>query len=195
MDIELGQLFDETGVSASFVGELDPGTQYVVRVFSRASGGSSASQPTPDMVVSTLTAAQNCTFTIGYWKNHPGAWPVTSLTLGSVVYNSADLLSILNESSGGNGLLTLAHQLIAAKLSLANGANPTFISSTIAAADAQIGSLVCPPIGADSLPSGSTSANAHTLDDWNNGITGPGHCAETAAKPATWGHLKAVYRN
>jgi hypothetical protein len=195
MDIELGQLFDETGVNATSVNELEAGTEYVVRVYSRASGGSSASQPTPDMVVSTLTAAQNCTFTIGYWKNHPGAWPVLSLQLGNVVYNQADLLAILNEQANGNGLITLAHQLIAAKLSIANGANPSFISGTIAAADAQIGNLVVPPIGSDSLPASATSADAHTLDEWNNGITGPGHCAETPATPSTWGKIKSTYRN
>jgi hypothetical protein len=195
MEIELGQLFDETGVSATSVNELEAGTEYVVRVFSRAAGGFSASQPTTDMVVSTLTAAQNCTFTIGYWKTHPGAWPVLSLTLGNVVYNQADLLSILNEPANGNGLISLAHQLIAAKLSIANGANPSFISATIASADAQIGNLIVPPVGTDFLSPASTSADSHALDDWNNGLTGPGHCAETPATPSTWGKIKSTYRN
>jgi hypothetical protein len=194
MDIELGQLFDESGVSASFVDELAPGTEYVVRVYSRAAGDASASQPTPDMVVATANAAQNCTFTIGYWKNHELAWPALSLTLGSVAYNQADLLAILNEPAGGNGLLILAHQLIAAKLNILNGANPSFISATITAADAQIGALVCPPIGADTLPSASVSPNSHDLDDWNNGLTGPGHCGTVPALPSTWGKVKSTYR-
>jgi hypothetical protein len=195
MDIELGQLFDESGVSASFVDELEANTEYVVRVYSRAAGGSSASPPSPDMVIATATAAQNCTFTVGYWKNHELAWPVLGLQLGNVVYNQADLLAILNEPAGGNGLLILAHQLIAAKLNLANGANPSFIAATIAAGDALIGNLVCPPIGSDSLPSASTSADAHSLDDWNNGETGPGHCATVPAQPSTWGKVKSTYRN
>ncbi|MEP7027484.1 MAG: hypothetical protein ABI960_02705 [Candidatus Eisenbacteria bacterium] len=194
MAIELGQLFDETGVAATSTEELQAGTQYVVRVYARGGGGFAASQPTADAVVSTMTAAQNCTYTQGYWKNHAGAWPVLSLTLGTVTYNQAQLLSILNEPSGGNGLIILAHQLIAAKLNLANGASPSFISPTIAAADAQIGSLVIPPVGAGSLPSSTTSANSHTLDDWNNGITGPGHCGSTPARAATWGSLKGLYR-
>jgi hypothetical protein len=193
MDIELGQLFDETGVSATTTAELDAGTAYVVRVFARGGNGFTDSQPTADAVVSTLNAAQNCTFTIGYWKTHPGAWPVTSLTLGTVTYNQADLLAILNEPSGGNGLLILAHQLIAAKLNLINGANPSFISATIADADALIGGLVPPPVGGDFLDPSVTTADSHMLDDWNNGITGPGHCGDTASKPATWGHLKSMY--
>jgi hypothetical protein len=195
MAIELGQLFDETGVATASSDELEAGTQYVVRVFARGTGAADASNPTADVVVSTLTAAQNCTFTIGYWKNHPGAWPTTNLTLGSVNYTAAELLSILNTPSGGNGLLILAHQLIAAKLNILNGADGSFVNATIAAADAQIGALVCPPVGSDSLTPGSTSANAHILDDWNNGLTGPGHCAETPATPSTWGKLKSQYRN
>lgn len=195
MSVELGQLFDETGVSSSFVEELEPNTQYVVRVYSRASGAASASQPTADLVVSTSPPAQNCTLTQGYWKNHEENWPVLSLTLGSVNYTKAQLLAILAQPSVGNGLIILAHQLIAAKLNLANGANPSFISATIAAADAQIGSLVVPPVGGGSLPSASTSANGHTLDDWNNGITGPGHCGTVDATNSSWGKLKSMYRN
>jgi hypothetical protein len=194
MAIELGQLFDETGVATASSDELEAGTQYVVRVFARGTGAADASNPTADVVVSTLTAAQNCTFTIGYWKNHELAWPALSLNLGSVAYNQADLLAILNEPAGGNGLLILAHQLIAAKLNILNGANPSFISATITAADAQIGALVCPPIGADTLPSAAVSANSHDLDDWNNGVTGPGHCGTVPALPSTWGKVKSTYR-
>jgi len=195
MSIELGQLFDESGVVASDTDELQAGTQYVVRVFARGTGALDASNPTADIVVETLPAAQNCTFTIGYWKTHPGAWPTSSLTLGTVNYTAAELLAILNTPSGGNGLIILCHQLIAAKLNIINGANGSIVNAIIAAGDAQIGSLICPSIGSDSLTPGSTSAASHTLDDWNNGITGPGHCAETAATPATWGKIKSQYRN
>jgi len=197
MAIELGQLFDESGVvvEAGDNEELAASTQYVVRVFARATGVLDASNPTADIVVGTGNPAQNCTFTVGYWKNHPGAWPTTSLTLGTVNYTAAELLSILNEPAGGNGLIILAHQLIAAKLNILNGADGSFINATIAAADAQIGSLVVPPVGSDFLAPAVTSANAHTLDDWNNGITGPGHCAETPATPSTWGKIKSAYHN
>lgn len=193
--IELGQLFDETGVVASSTDELEAGTDYVVHVTARGGAGLADSQPSTDLVVRTLSAVQNCTFTLGYWKNHTGAWPVLNLTLGTVTYNQAQLLSILNQPSGGNGLIILAHQLIAAKLNLANGANPSFISATITAADAQIGALVVPPVGSGYLPSASTSANSHTLDEWNNGITGPGHCASTPAANSTWGSIKSLYRH
>ena len=194
IEVELGQLFDETGVTAGATGELDPGTQYVVRVRSQGVGATDPSAFTDLMIVNSAPLAQNCTYTQGYWKNHFEAWPVTSLTLGTVNYTAAELLAILNQPAGGNKLIILAHQLIAAKLNLANGANPTAAAATIAAADALIGSLVVPPIGGDSLPPSPAVGYANTLDDFNNGLIGPGHCGTVPASAATWGQMKALYR-
>src|SRR5436305_9837109 len=84
------------------------------------------------LAISTGTCSGGCTFTLGYWKNHPGAWPVTSLTLGSTTYSQAQLLSIFNTPVRGNGLISLAHQLIAAKLNILAGANSSSVSSSIA---------------------------------------------------------------
>jgi len=95
----------------------------------------------------------------------------------------------------GNGLISLAHQLIAAKLNIAQGADPTAASAAIAAADALIGSLIVPPTpGFGSLPTSSTSSLTQTLDDFNNGITGPGHCGNVPTRQNTWGQLKTSYR-
>jgi hypothetical protein len=84
--------------------------------------------------------AGKCPLSQGFWKTHPGAWPVTSLTLGSQTYTQAELLAILNTPTGGSGgadaSVILADQLIAAKLNIANGSDATPISSTIADADA-----------------------------------------------------------
>jgi hypothetical protein len=81
----------------------------------------------------------------GYWKN-ASTWPAASLTLGSRNYTRTELLSILHQPAGGNGLIILAYQLIAAKLNIANGSDATGIASTIAAADALIGGNVVPPV-------------------------------------------------
>ena len=62
-----------------------------------------------------------CTFTQGFWQNHPEVWPVQSLTLGGRVYTQAELLLIFDAPVAGNGLIALAHQLIAAKLNVAMG--------------------------------------------------------------------------
>ena len=54
--------------------------------------------------------------TQGFWKNHPNDWPVDELDLGTESYDQAALSVILNQPVQGNGLVSLAKQLIAAKL-------------------------------------------------------------------------------
>jgi hypothetical protein len=191
---EVGDMFDETGVSTNYNYELDENTEYVFRVRAKGDAAGQVSPNSATLFTATIPHTQNCTFTQGYWKNHPEAWPVGGLTLGTVPYTAAQLLLIFGQPASGNGLISLCHQLIAAKLNLAQGADPTAISATIAAADALIGGLVCPPIGGGFLAPGTTSALTDTLDDFNSGLIGPGHCAETPTQNTTWGRLKAIYR-
>ena len=194
--VQLGDLFDETGVSTAQHGELLEGTEYVVRVRANGDGMAAASAPSDIVRASTLVrSSQECTYTQGYWKNHTEVWPVGSLTLGTVNYTAAQLLQIFNEPARGNGLLSLAHQLIAAKLNIAQGASaPAGVATAIAQADALIGNMIAPPIGAGSLAPGATSGLTTTLDNFNQGITGPGHCGSTPTKTPTWGELKTLYR-
>jgi len=192
--IEVGDLFDETGLLANNVRELGDQQQYVIHVQAVGTATDLASDQSTDLQATTQPASQNCTFTQGYWKNHPDAWPVNSLTLGTVTYTKAQLIQIFNEPAKGNGLVSLAHQLIAAKLNIANGADPTPILATINAADAQIGNLVVPPIGSGFLDPDETDANAQILDDYNNGKLGVNHCAVVRAQTSTWGNVKGIYR-
>jgi hypothetical protein len=194
IEVELGQLFDETGVLATDTEELVPATEYVIRIRANGAAAGDPSEFSETMVVSSAPLAQNCTFTLGYWKNHPDQWPTTSLTLGTVAYSASELLAILNHPAGGNKLVILAHQLIAAKLNLLSGADPSAAAATIASADALIGGLICPPIGSDSLPSSPATSYANLLDDFNNGIIGPGHCGTTPAVARSWGSVKSMYR-
>ncbi len=119
--------------------------------------------------------AGDCTLTQGYWKNHEEAWPVSSLTLGNVTYTKAELLVIFTTPVKGNGLISLAHQLIAAKLNVAAGADDAAIASTIDAADDLIGDLV---VGEDSLSTDAVGDLVGKLDAFNNGDIGPGHCGD-----------------
>jgi len=194
IEVELGQLFDETGVAATDYDELEPSTGYVFRIRANNTSGGAPSPYTETMSVTSAGMAQNCTFTQGYWKNHTEVWPVASLTLGTVNYTAAQLLEIFEQPAGGNKLTMLAHQLIAAKLSLANGADPSLVAATIASADALIGGLVVKPIGSGALPTNPANGYANTLDDFNNGLIGPGHCGSVPANAATWGTVKAIYR-
>jgi cysteine-rich repeat protein len=124
------------------------------------------------------TADDDCTLTQGYWKNHPDAWPVSSLKLGSVTYTKDELLAIFKTPVRGNGLVSLAHQLIAAKLNVAAGATGSSIDDEIDDADALIGGLVVPPKGDGYLATSATASLTGDLDGFNNGDTGPGHCGD-----------------
>jgi hypothetical protein len=127
-----------------------------------------------------------CTLTQGGYKNNFNKLLLlkspAGLTLGTVFYTNAQLNGILqNNAIQGNGLLSLAHQLLTAKLNIFYGADPTTVVSKITAADALIGSLKIPGSGLTPtgfLPTWATSAVENALDMYNNGLTpgGPPHC-------------------
>jgi len=132
----------------------------------------------------------NCPLTQGFWKNHPGAWPVSTLELGTVSYTEAQLLNILDTSPGSSGgadaSLILAHQLIAAKLNLAFGSDPCPIASIIAAADALIDSQpipIVPKITPNSAVGAQMVALASALDSYNEGLLTPNCAPVTPPSP------------
>jgi len=192
LETEVGDLFDETGIVTNSPVELEPGVAYVFCAFANAGSGLAQSDYSPT-IAATTNPHGVCVFTIGYWKNHPEAWPALTLTLGSVGYTQAQLLSILATPAAGNGLLILAHQLIATKLNILNGGDAGVVSATVTAADALIGGLVIPPVGSGYLAPASVSALTQVLDDYNNGLLATEHCA-TATKSSTWGRVKSLYR-
>jgi hypothetical protein len=116
-----------------------------------------------------------CPLGLGYWKNNPAAWPVTSLTLGGMTYSKSVLLKILGTPIGkrtkADASLILADQLIAAKLNIANGTDGTPVSSTIMNADSL---LTAQPVGSHVKPSTSTGQamvnDANVLNNYNNGV-------------------------
>jgi hypothetical protein len=161
------------------------GTEYALRAFAHGNSDFGRSPFTSAVFGSTLACDDGCTLTQGYWKTHDGspkddAWPVSSLALGGVSYAQAELSAILDTAVQGNGLTALAHQLIAAKLNIANGADPAAISSSVASADALIGGLVVPSVGSGYLSTATTSALVGALASYNEGATGPGHCDDAA---------------
>lgn len=102
-----------------------------------------------------------------------------TLKLGNVEYTKDELCSILQESVNGNCLIALAHQLIAAKLNVANGATCECAVGSITFADRIIGDLVVPPVGSDTLPC-NISGYIQALANYNEGIMDncPPHCDE-----------------
>jgi hypothetical protein len=181
MEIVIGddRLFDSFGVRSECSGEpLLCDTAYVFRGRVNETDSCDASAWGNTIACATLPCnpGQNCTYTQGYWKNHADVWPLQSLTLGAVSYSQSQLLQILNRPAQGNGLVILAHQLIAAKLSIANGADPTAVQQSVISADSMIGGLIVPPIGNGYLSPSQTSELTDTLTEYNEGTIGPGHC-------------------
>jgi hypothetical protein len=190
--IEVGDVFDETGLYANYEGEMEAGTDYILRVRAEGYGPILPSFWTSDIEYSTAPqTASDCTYTQGYWKNHAEVWPTSSMTLGTVTYTKTQLLAILNTPARGNGLVSMAHQMIATILNLVNGASiPPAQQAALNAAQAMIGSRVIPSIGTGSLAPSATSSYTQTLDNYNNGITGPGHCGVVTVAPSTWSRIK-----
>lgn len=124
-----------------------------------------------------------CTLTQGYWKNHEEAWPVASLTLGAVSYTAAQLDALLGTPTTGDASLILVHQMIAALLNVANGADvPLDVDAALASAQQWMQSRADSdgrlPYGTQSGSESHTQATsiAGTLADFNEGSIGPGHC-------------------
>jgi len=183
--VNVGEFLFDNGASTKCPDALMCSTDYVFRAFGHATSTRQRSDFSANLPCSTLACGhgESCTFTQGYWKTHDGSpnenvWPVGELTLGTVTYTQAQLSAIFDEPAKGNGLISLAHQLIAAKLNIANGADGTAIEGTISAADALIGDLVVPPVGNGSLAPSVTDTLTTILRNYNEGAIGPGHCGD-----------------
>jgi hypothetical protein len=188
--VNVGDFLFDNGASTNCPNGLDCGTRYVFRSFGHGNSAYMRSDNTAVLTCATLDCgnASTCTLTQGYWKTHgylpkgnnlytwPDAVKANGLTLGARSYTAEELLAILNTPAAGNGLIALAHQLIATKLNIAGGADPTVIASDVATADSLIGALVVPPIGNGSLKASITSGLTTALANYNEGATGPGHC-------------------
>lgn len=120
---------------------------------------------------------EGCTYTQGYWKNHnilstrPSqkiAWPLPEDTM----LCSKTWLSILQTPVKGNKWYILAHQWIAAKLNVANGASASAIAQDLIDGDTLLN--LC------SFTTGRQEkqavAIAGRLGSYNEGLIGPGHC-------------------
>jgi hypothetical protein len=203
--VQLGDIFDETGIFSADRDELHSGTEYVFRVKANGDpgvtgGGAGLLPASPYSATQIATTKphddlEDCVHTQGYWKNHPDKWPVNSLKLGSVIYTKAELLLIFDEPAAGNGLISMSHQLIAAKLNVLSGAVVTaVITNAIAAADAMIGPRQIPPTGTGFISPSVTSNLNDVLEQFNSDEKSHACQGITATRPTTWGQIKAIYR-
>ena len=76
------------------------------------------------------------TGTIGFWKTHPDAWPVEMIEVGGVMYTKDVAIDWMDIPSRGDKSIDLFKQLVAAKLNVLIGNDPSCIQDTIDLADA-----------------------------------------------------------
>jgi hypothetical protein len=100
-----------------------------------------------------------CARTPGFWKTHPGAWPVDELSIGSDDYTKEQLLVMLWQPVRGNMDTILIKHLIAAKLNVLSGSDADSIEQTINDADACL---------AGSCDKDSAEELKDILDEFNN---------------------------
>jgi hypothetical protein len=126
-----------------------------------------------------------CTLTPGYWKTHskygPAPYDDTWAQIGEdtpFYLSGQSYYQVLWTSpSGGNAYYILAHQFIAAKLNGLNGASTTpEVNAAIAWAEGFFSAYT--PSSFSKAVAGQAKAYAATLDSYNNGLIGPGHCSE-----------------
>jgi hypothetical protein len=96
------------------------------------------------------------TGTQGYWKQHPDAWPVTSITIGGTIYSKSQAISIMKASGAGDKTYDMFQQLVAAKLNVIIGCESSCIDQTIADANAWM----------SRNPVGSSIGGSHS--EWQN---------------------------
>jgi len=118
----------------------------------------------------STAAANPGTGTPGYWKNHPDAWPVQSITVGGVTYTKAQAITWLG-SVGKDKTTTMFSSLVPAMLNILIGNDGSCVSSAIAAGNAW---LAANPLGSG-VAGGSAAWAAGepthmTLDAYNNGL-------------------------
>jgi hypothetical protein len=132
---------------------------------------------------------EGCTLTPGYWKTHADPdskkFDDTWLAVGGpdapFFSSGQSYIEVMNEDkSGGNAYYILAFQWIAAELNQAAGASITgAAAAAFADGEALLAAHTPSEIGAlsgdDPLRQQFISAAA-VLDDYNNGVIGPGHC-------------------
>ncbi len=111
------------------------------------------------------------TGTPGYWKNHPEAWPVQTITVGGVSYTKAQAITWL-EAVGKDRTTTMFSSLVSAKLNVISGTDGSCIASTIDDADAWM--AASGPVGsgvhAASLAWKLGEPFHRRLDNYNNGM-------------------------
>jgi hypothetical protein len=129
--------------------------------------------------------SSGCSLTQGYWKTHSkydGAkkydarWALIGEDTTFFLSGKTWYQAINTSSAGGNAYYILAHQYIAARLNLLDGASSTPAVNAALAAVTAFYNTYTPTSTLSAAVRAQAIAWAGTLADYNEGRIGPGHC-------------------
>jgi len=141
-------------------------------------------------VTATVACEVGCTLTQGYWKTHselgPAPYDPAWGNLGALEEQTPFFLSgntwygVFWTAPAGNVYYNLAHQYMAAKLNILDGASTTpAVDASITVAETLFGTTTPAQTAKIKNPDRQVwVALASILDQYNNGYIGPGHCSE-----------------
>jgi hypothetical protein len=92
----------------------------------------------------------------GYWQNHQDDWPVNSITIGGITYTKEDAITLMKMPGSGDKTYDMFQHLVAAKLNIFMGCDPSCIDEVILDADAW---MAIHPVGS------GVNANSPAWDD------------------------------
>jgi len=158
--VRIGDLMLDSGVSTDCPQvRLLCSHNYVFRAFAHANSARQRSAFTENLTCSTLECPVECDANVkgvDFWATHyPDAWPTVpegGLMIGCTSYTAEQLKTILLTTPGeGDCTTALLHQVIAARLNIANGASEEYVNLTaesLAGADAFLcgGEADCPSL-------------------------------------------------
>jgi hypothetical protein len=174
------------------VGPFTTSGIYPVRNVATLTTGSGNTQ-TGSSTVTVTVPQTGCTLTQGYWKTHSKSGPApyddawknlpgtpVSLEENTLFFKSGRTwIAVFRTPPAGNAFFNLAHQYMAAKLNVLNGAaTTTAVASAITDAETLFNSLANGSVTLTNTQTRTARSLASTLDQYNNGLIGPGHCDE-----------------
>jgi hypothetical protein len=164
----------------------------VENIASFVASDSGATGEASHLVEVEVACETGCTLTQGYWKTHSSygpakktdeTWDLVGGPDAPFFLSGQSYYEVLWTAPRGNAYYNLAVQYIAAELNLLAGAASGDVTDELAQATELLETYTPAEVGALSGQEGRALRGlilsiAATLDAYNNGLIGPGHCSE-----------------